>query len=46
MANETEVEVIGTKVQGALDSQYILLLIMKRLANCSMLGSLIGLNRE
>jgi hypothetical protein len=46
MANETEVEVIGTEVQGALGSQYILLLILKILANCSMLGSLIGLDRK
>jgi hypothetical protein len=46
MAEETEVEVTGIEAQGGLGSQYILMLILKSLANCSMLGSLIGLDRE
>jgi hypothetical protein len=46
MANETEVELIGTNVQGALGSQYSLLLKLKSLANFSMLCYLIRLDRE
>ena len=43
---ETEVEVTGTEAQGGLGSQYILMLTLKSLANCSMLDFLIGLDRE
>jgi hypothetical protein len=46
MAEETEVEVTRTEAQGGLGSQYILMLILKSLANCSMLDYLIGLERE
>ena len=46
MAEETEVEVTGTEAQGGLGSQYILMLIMKSLTNCYMLGSLIELDME
>jgi hypothetical protein len=46
MVEEIEVEVTGTEAQGGLGSQYILMLILKSLANCSMLDSLIGLDRE
>ena len=46
MAKETEVEVTRNEAQGGLGSQYILMLILKSLANCSMLGYLIGLDRE
>jgi len=45
MAEETEAEVTGTKAQGGLGSQYILMLILKSWANCSTLDSLIGLER-
>ena len=46
MAEETEVEVTGTKAQGGLSPQFILMLILKTWANCSMLDHLIGLDRE
>jgi hypothetical protein len=46
MAEETKVEVTGTEAQGGLGPQYILILILKSFTNCSMLGSLIGLDRE
>jgi hypothetical protein len=46
MKKETKVEVTGTEAQGGLGSHYILMLIMKSLANFSMLGSLIALDRE
>jgi hypothetical protein len=46
MVEETKVEVTRTEAQGGLCSQYILMLILKSLANCSMLGYLIGLGRE
>jgi hypothetical protein len=46
MAEETEVEVTGTKAQGGLGSQHILMLILRSLANCFMLDSLIRLDRE
>jgi hypothetical protein len=46
MAEETEVEVIGTEAQEDLGSPYILALIHKSLANCFMLDSSIGLGRE
>jgi hypothetical protein len=46
MAEETKVEVTGTEAQGGLGSQYVLMMIVKSLANCSMMGSLIGLDRE
>jgi hypothetical protein len=38
MAEETEVEVIGTEAQEGLGSPYILTLIHKSLANCFMSG--------
>jgi hypothetical protein len=46
MAEETEVEVTRTEAQEGLGSLYILMLIQKSLANCSMLDSLIGFDRE
>jgi hypothetical protein len=46
MAEETEVEVIGTKAQEGSGSPYILILIHKSLANCFMSDSSIGLGRE
>jgi hypothetical protein len=46
MKKETKVEVTRTEAQGGLGSHYILMLIMKSLANFSMLGSLIALDRE
>jgi hypothetical protein len=46
MAEEIEVEVTKIEAQGGLGSQYILMMILKSLANCSMMGSLIGLDRE
>jgi hypothetical protein len=46
MAEETEVEVIGTEAQEGPGSPYILTLIHKSLANCFMPDSSIGLGRE
>jgi hypothetical protein len=46
MAEKTKVEVTGTEAQGGLSSQYILMLILKSFENCSMMSSLIGLDRE
>jgi hypothetical protein len=46
MAEETEVEVTGTEAQEGPGSPYILMLIQKILANCFMLDSLTGLDRE
>jgi hypothetical protein len=46
MAEETEVEVIGTEAQEGPVSPYILTLIQKSLVNCFMLDYLIGLGRE
>jgi hypothetical protein len=46
MVKETEVELTRTEAQGGLGSQYILMSILRSLANCSMLDSLIGLDRE
>jgi hypothetical protein len=46
MAEETEVEVIGTEAQEGPSSLYILTLIQKSLAKCFMSDYLIGLGRE
>jgi hypothetical protein len=46
MAEETKVEVTRTKAQEGLGSLYILMLIQKSLANCSMMDSLLGLDKE
>jgi hypothetical protein len=46
MAEETEVEVIGTETQESPGSPYILMLINKSLANCFKLDFSIGLGRE
>jgi hypothetical protein len=46
MAEETEVELIGTESQEVLGSPYILTLIHKSLANCFMLDSSNGLGKE
>ena len=46
MAEEIEVEVIGTEAQEGLGSLYIFSLIQKSLAKCFMPDSLIGLGRE
>jgi hypothetical protein len=46
MAEEIEVEVIGTEAQEAAGSTYILMLIHKSLANCFMSNFSIGLGRE
>jgi hypothetical protein len=46
MAEETEVEVIGTEAQEGPGSPYILTLIHKSLDNCFMPDSSIELGRE
>jgi hypothetical protein len=46
MAEETEVEVIGTEAQEGPGYPYILTLIHKILANCFISDSSIGLSRE
>jgi hypothetical protein len=46
MAEETEVEVIGTEAQEGPGSPYILTLIHKSLANCFMLDFSIGLGKD
>jgi hypothetical protein len=46
MAEGKEVEVTRTEAQEGLGSLYTLMLIQKSLANCFMLDSLIGLDRE
>jgi hypothetical protein len=43
---ETKVEVTRTEAQEGLGSLYILMLIQKSLANCSMMDSLLGLEKE
>jgi hypothetical protein len=45
MAEEIEVEVIGTEAQEGPGSPYILMLIHKILANCFMMDFSIGLGR-
>jgi hypothetical protein len=46
MAEEIDVEVIGTEAQEGQGSPYILMLIHKSLANCFMPDFSIGLGRE